>query len=31
MFEEGFRMQIKLKIPKDDIAKYSKFDVSFRK
>lgn len=30
-FEEGFRMQIKLKIPKDDIAKYSKFDVSFRK
>lgn len=31
MFEEGFRMQIKLRIPKDDIAKYSKFDVSFRK
>ena len=30
-FEEGFRIQIKLKIPKDDIAKYSKFDVSFRK
>lgn len=31
MFEEGFRMQIKLRIPKDDIAKYSKFDISFRK
>lgn len=31
MFEDGFRMQIKLRIPKDDIAKYSKFDVSFRK
>lgn len=30
-FEEGFRMQIKLVIPKDDIAKYSKFDVSLRK
>lgn len=28
MFEEGFRMQIKLRIPKDDIAKYSKFDIS---
>lgn len=31
MFEEGFRMQIKLRIPKDNIAKYSKFDISFRK
>lgn len=31
MFEEGFRMQIKLKIPKYNIAKYSKFDISFRK
>ena len=31
MFEEGFRMQIKLRIPKNDIAKYSKFDISFRK
>ena len=31
MFEEGFRMQIKLRIPKDDIAKYSKFDISSRK
>lgn len=30
-FEEGFRMKIKLVIPKDDIAKYSKFDVSLRK
>lgn len=30
-FEEGFRMQIRLVIPKDDIAKYSKFDVSLRK
>lgn len=30
-FEEGFRMQIKLVIPKDDIAKYSKFDASLRK
>lgn len=30
-FEEGLRMQIKLVIPKDDIAKYSKFDVSLRK
>lgn len=30
MFEEGFRMQIKLRIPKDDIAKYSKFDISFK-
>lgn len=27
MFEDGFRMQIKLRIPKDDIAKYSKLRV----
>ena len=30
-FEKGFRIKIKMVIPKNDIAKYSRFDVSLRK